>query len=59
MIDTRSTGNKSSGYMNREDITKAEVSEACLETLSNLQIMELSSNPIQHRQTVETLFKIV
>ena len=44
---------------NREEMKKDETMDTCLGILSDLQNMELSSNPGQHKDTVKTLFTII
>ncbi len=66
MIDTTTTNNPSTNNVQsnltlyaQEEQKHDSILGHCLKALTNLQTKELHNNPGQHRNTVETLLKIV
>ena len=60
MIDTSSSGNFSSqGKPTSEELKRDEVMEYCIMALSELNSNEQAGQPKVHRDTVQTLLKVV
>jgi len=61
MIDTTSSGGNlsSAGKVSVEELKRDEVMEYCLMALSDLNCKEQTGQPRAHRDTVQTLLKVV